>query len=749
MFVNLRHEIRGRCGRAILSAALVLCALTAPATIGAQTPTFLPLPGCVAPPPPPGSDGFPFAATDALQTASAPIAFTGATLLANDTGTAPLSIVSVATASAAGGQITGANPYTYTPPAGFIGVDSFAYRIANTIGSAVGVVNVTVTADLIKPTVSLTAPLGGSVSGNVTVSANASDNAGVAGVTFFDGATPIGAEDTSSPYSVVWNTSSAANGSHTLTAVARDLAGNTATSAPVAVTVSNVVLTAPTVDKMVFSEGLGKRTTPAFSTTKAGDVLVAFAASDGPAAQNAQTLTIAGAGLTWTRVKRAAAAFGDSEIWTATAPGVLTNVTVSSTQSSGGVHQSLTVIAFSGSAGVGASVGNSGSGATSANLVTTSTQSMVYAVGNDWDSAIARTLPAGQTKVHEFVDTAVGDTFWVQSTSAAVAAAGTSVTMSTMAPTFDQWNFAAVEVTAGVAPASVTVPNVVGMTQAAAQTAITGIGLAVGGITNAFSSTVATGSVISQTPTGGSSASVGSAVALTISLGPAPTPPPGAGPVLAMSFNEASGSVASDSSGNANNGTIVGATRVAGQTGFGGALSFDGVSAIVNIANSASLSLSTGMTLEAWVNPSANGGTGPNDGWRTVIMKERGTTGLSYALYGNDGDTNPSRPAGYIRNSNTDKEATAGPALPVGTWSHLAVTYDGTSVRLYVNGVLRSTLAASGGITTSTSPVRIGGNVVFSSPGTEYFAGLIDEVRIYNRALSAAEIAADMSTPLP
>ena len=161
MFVNLRHEIRGRCGRAILSAALVLCALTAPATIGAQTPTFLPLPGCVAPPPPPGSDGFPFAATDALQTASAPIAFTGATLLANDTGTAPLSIVSVATASAAGGQITGANPYTYTPPAGFIGVDSFAYRIANTLGSAVGVVNVTVTADLIKPTVSLTAPLGG------------------------------------------------------------------------------------------------------------------------------------------------------------------------------------------------------------------------------------------------------------------------------------------------------------------------------------------------------------------------------------------------------------------------------------------------------------------------------------------------------------------------------------------------------------------------------------------------------------
>ena len=750
MFVNIRHEIWRRYRRAILVPAIALCAVAAPTAIRAQTPSFLPLPGCVAPPPPPGSGGFPVANTDALQTMAAPLVFTGATLLANDTGALPITIASIAAASAAGGTITGAGPYTYTPPAGFLGVDSFNYRIQNSVGNAVGLARVTVTADTIAPTVSMTAPAGGSVSGNVPVSANASDNVGVVGVSFFDGTTPIGAEDTSSPYGVTWSTASLANGPHSLTAVARDAAGNRTTSLPVAVTISNAVLSAPTVDKMVFSEGLGKRTTPAFSTTRAGDVLVAFAGSDGPASANSQTLTIAGAGLTWSRVRRVAGSFGDAEIWKATASGVLTNVTVSSTQSSGGAHQSLTVIAFSGASGVGASAGASAAGgAATVSLATTAASSMVYAVGNDWDGAAARVLPAGQTKVHEFVDSAVGDTFWVQATSAATGAAGSAVTMSTTFPTADQWNIAAVEITAGVAPASVTVPNVVGMTQANASTAITGVGLAVGGITTAFSSTVASGAVISQTPTGGASASVGSAVALSVSLGPAPTPPPGAGPVLALSFNEASGSVASDSSGNANTGTIVGATRVAGQTGFGGALSFDGVSAIVNIANSASLSLSTGMTLEAWVNPSANGGVGPNDGWRTVIMKERGTTGLSYALYGNDGDTNPSRPAGYIRNSAADKEAAAGPALPVGAWSHLALTYDGTSLRLYVNGVLRSTLAASGGITTSTSPVRIGGNVVFSSPGTEYFAGLIDEVRIYNRALTAAEIAADMSTPLP
>ena len=154
------------------------------------------------------------------------------------------------------------------------------------------------------------------------------------------------------------------------------------------------------------------------------------------------------------------------------------------------------------------------------------------------------------------------------------------------------------------------------------------------------------------------------------------------------------------------------------------------------------------MTLEAWVNPTANAGAAPNDGWRTVILKERGTNGLAYALYGNDGNSNPSRPAGYI-NSGFDKEATTGPQLPVGVWSHIAVTYDNTAIRLYVNGALRSTFTTTGAISASTAPLQIGGNNVFSLPGTEFFAGLIDEVRVYNRALSATEIATDMSTPLP
>ncbi len=95
--------------------------------------------------------------------------------------------------------------------------------------------------DTQAPAVSMTAPANGTtVSGSsVTVSANASDNVGVSGVQFkLDGAN-LGAEDTTSPYSVTWNSTTAANGSHTLTAVARDAAGNMATSAGVSVTVDN------------------------------------------------------------------------------------------------------------------------------------------------------------------------------------------------------------------------------------------------------------------------------------------------------------------------------------------------------------------------------------------------------------------------------------------------------------------------------------------------------------------------------
>ena len=128
-------------------------------------------------------------------------------------------------------------------------------------------------ADTTAPTVSITAPTGGAnLSGTITVSATASDNVGVAGVQLrLDGAA-LGSEDTTSPYSVSWNTTTVSNGAHSLTAVARDAAGNQTTSAAIAVTVTNTSpdTTPPTVSM----------TAPSSGATVSGTMKVTASASD-------------------------------------------------------------------------------------------------------------------------------------------------------------------------------------------------------------------------------------------------------------------------------------------------------------------------------------------------------------------------------------------------------------------------------------------------------------------------------------
>jgi hypothetical protein len=97
-------------------------------------------------------------------------------------------------------------------------------------------------ADTTPPAVAIISPLNNAIlsGSSVTLSASASDNAGVAGVQFkLDGAN-LGAEDTSSPYSIVWDTTQTTTGVHLLTAVARDAAGNRTTSAVVTVAVTNL-----------------------------------------------------------------------------------------------------------------------------------------------------------------------------------------------------------------------------------------------------------------------------------------------------------------------------------------------------------------------------------------------------------------------------------------------------------------------------------------------------------------------------
>ena len=91
-----------------------------------------------------------------------------------------------------------------------------------------------------------------------------------------------------------------------------------------------------------------------------------------------------------------------------------------------------------------------------------------------------------------------------------------------------------------------------------------------------------------------------------------------------------------------------------------------------------------------------------------------------------------------------DRDVRGTAQLPLNTWTHLATTYDGSALRLYVNGTQVATLAATGSIVTSTGALKLGGNALWG----EWYSGLIDELRVYNRALTPAEIQGDMTRPV-
>ncbi len=205
------------------------------------------------------------------------------------------------------------------------------------------------------------------------------------------------------------------------------------------------------------------------------------------------------------------------------------------------------------------------------------------------------------------------------------------------------------------------------------------------------------------------------------------------GLIAAYGFNEGTGSVTADATGKGHTATLNGATwSAAGKTG--GAVSFNGTSSLVSIADANDLDLTTGMTIEAWVRPTTL------SGWRTVGLKEA-PGGLAYALYAHD---NAPRSAGYVNTGGVDTAVQGASALPLNAWSHLAVTYDGANLRLFVNGAQTATRAVTGAMRTSTGQLSIGGNVAWG----EWFAGQMDDLRVYNRALTTGELQTDMITPV-
>ena len=204
------------------------------------------------------------------------------------------------------------------------------------------------------------------------------------------------------------------------------------------------------------------------------------------------------------------------------------------------------------------------------------------------------------------------------------------------------------------------------------------------------------------------------------------------GVIAAYGFEEGTGTVTADSTGNGNTGTLASATWTTSGR-FGKALTFNGTSSRVNIPDAGTLDFTIGMTLEAWVRPTAL------TGWHAVLMKET-ASGLAYALYAHDG----AKPAVYIDTGSADIGQSAAATLALSTWTHLATTYDGATLRVYVNGIQVSSARLPAPSSQSHSPLRIGGN----APWGEYLHGSIDEVRVYGRALGATEIQTDMNAPI-
>jgi hypothetical protein len=296
--------------------------------------------------------------------------------------------------------------------------------------------------------VQITAPKEGhTVSGVVAITATVTSSNPVTSVQYMLNGLPLGVAQTTSPYTLSWDTKTANNGFNTLTAVATDSTNAQVTSPPATVNVSNIAVCF-NIDVDVVAKGSGAQTTAPFTTAMGSELLLAFVGSDGPTTTK-QKVTVTGGGLTWTLVSRENAAAGDAEIWQATAASTLSGATVTATPSTKGYHLYLNVVAIEGTGGIGATgAASANSGAPTVSLTTLQPQSIVFGVGNDWDNAIARTPGSNQLVLNQWIDSATGDTYWTQQATTQTGAAGSIITLNDTAPTTDRWNFTSVEVLA-------------------------------------------------------------------------------------------------------------------------------------------------------------------------------------------------------------------------------------------------------------------------------------------------------------
>jgi Concanavalin A-like lectin/glucanases superfamily len=204
-------------------------------------------------------------------------------------------------------------------------------------------------------------------------------------------------------------------------------------------------------------------------------------------------------------------------------------------------------------------------------------------------------------------------------------------------------------------------------------------------------------------------------------------------------LGEISGVTAFDSTGATNgahaNGPTLGGTGA--PTHANGATIFDGVDDYIGFGDVYDFAGTSSFTVEGWLNRTAVGEAGT---WRIIVGKEPAADprdGWALAIAPNSAGCPQCIYFDRVAASNDDT-VNSTTAIVAGTWYHFAATYDGATMRMYVNGALEASTASALSIPNTTYPIRLGS--LHPAP-TTLFPGRLDEIAIYNVALSGAQVA--------
>ena len=200
--------------------------------------------------------------------------------------------------------------------------------------------------------------------------------------------------------------------------------------------------------------------------------------------------------------------------------------------------------------------------------------------------------------------------------------------------------------------------------------------------------------------------------------------------VLYLPFDEGSGNTVADASSYGNDAAVTGGTWVSGK--YGGGMEF-GAEKFLEIADSDSLDLTTTLSISMWVKIT-EGGEATQSGLEKQPAWQDGEYNLAAVYSG-----------GVLLQAadwpdECDDEAVTSEGIQDGTWHHIAGTYDGKAIKVYIDGAEKASLDCVGEI-----KVGDGSTYVGSRGGTQRWVnGTLDEIKVFNRALSADEVKADM-----